>query len=156
MGTFLAQAERQKATDTPSGGLLDKGCCLWDTQTCRERRGGEGSADMVPWKGNIDASHRLVLSRVSSEESPGWWRTFSLDNLPLSVLQQNAGPRTLLFVAGVKSSLPLWAPYFPATWTQHREHWLLVREVPLQAVAASVPGLCRFLPLLSNPPRTFL
>lgn len=156
MGTFLAQAERQKATDTPSGGLLDKGCCLWDTQTCRERRGGEGSADMVPWKGNIDASHRLVLSRVSSEESPGCWRTFSLDNLPLSVLQQNAGPRTLLFVAGVKSRLPLWAPYFPATWTQHREHWRLVREVPLQAVAASVPGLCRFLPLLSAPPQTFL
>lgn len=90
-GSSTAKTDRHKTAQHTIGGWLGGwlgGGGFWTKAavfvTCKhdEKEDSECRSDMFPREANIDASHLLVLSRVSSEESPGFWSTFSPNNLP--------------------------------------------------------------------------
>lgn len=105
-------------------------------------------------KSSTDASHLLVLSRVSSEGSPGCWWTFIHYHLPLPVFHRNTGPKTLMFNVPCeykKKAATVCCLLSHTTSMQHREHWQLLCEVTLIAVAPAVSRLCTFHPCHSPP-----
>lgn len=87
-------------------------------------------------------------SCVLREESPGCRRTFIHYHLPLPVFHRNAGPKTLMFIVPCdhKKAATVCCLLSHTTSTQHREHWQLLCEVTLIAVAPTYSRLCTFHP----------
>lgn len=110
---------------------------------------------MFPREANIDASHLLVLSRVSSEEFPGFWSTFSPNNLPLTVFHKTARTRTVMFIVPYECKKQKKAATVCCLLAHNTAstRGFYMREL-LKAIALSVSCLCRFASPLSVPPKS--